>query len=423
MVRKPISKKIRFEVFKRDLFTCQYCGKKAPDVILNIDHINPVKEGGENDIFNLLTSCFDCNSGKSARKLDDNSVLVKQRNQVELVEERKQQILLLIEWKNSVSNIEEDYIEIITNYINTKVYPLTLDNGKKIIEEWLKKYSVEEILENIDKSAEKNLIYYSNKIFQESAITFISKVGAFLSVSRMQPIQQKIRYINGIGRNRINTWNEKIALIILNKYCTSLIKYGWSDQKILLYLENEINPFTINSTKWNNWSSQMEDWIKKIEDWEKDEEIELNKIDNFFINHKQTLEKKLEIIREQVNENLIFLEYIGREFSDFNSIGFRNKHNEMIISFLELIQSEYVKKKKNTLEDNYLFDHYSFSDLSDYFNYDINCENKLQEILKTKAMFLILENLEVFDYPTFKINKKETEKIIKIQLEFYKSIS
>lgn len=59
--RKPISKKIRFEVFKRDKFTCQYCGRSAPDVILEIDHLNPVINGGDNDILNLVTSCRDCN--------------------------------------------------------------------------------------------------------------------------------------------------------------------------------------------------------------------------------------------------------------------------------------------------------------------------------------------------------------------------
>jgi hypothetical protein len=31
--RKAISKKTRFEVFKRDAFTCVYCGKRAPDVV------------------------------------------------------------------------------------------------------------------------------------------------------------------------------------------------------------------------------------------------------------------------------------------------------------------------------------------------------------------------------------------------------
>ena len=31
--RRAVSKKLRFEVFKRDSFTCQYCGRKAPDII------------------------------------------------------------------------------------------------------------------------------------------------------------------------------------------------------------------------------------------------------------------------------------------------------------------------------------------------------------------------------------------------------
>ena len=36
--RKQVSKKIRFEFFKRDNFTCQYCGRKAPQVS-NLDDI------------------------------------------------------------------------------------------------------------------------------------------------------------------------------------------------------------------------------------------------------------------------------------------------------------------------------------------------------------------------------------------------
>lgn len=59
-----LSKKIRFEVFKRDGFKCQYCGKAPPDVVLEVDHINPVAEGGEDDLNNLLCACFDCNRGK-----------------------------------------------------------------------------------------------------------------------------------------------------------------------------------------------------------------------------------------------------------------------------------------------------------------------------------------------------------------------
>lgn len=69
MERIAISKKLRFEIFKRDLFTCQYCGNNPPKVILEIDHIIPVSKNGTTEIDNLITSCFDCNRGKGDREL------------------------------------------------------------------------------------------------------------------------------------------------------------------------------------------------------------------------------------------------------------------------------------------------------------------------------------------------------------------
>jgi hypothetical protein len=67
--RKPMSKKLRFDVFKRDGFACQYCGAHPPQAILEPDHIKPVADGGTNDIDNLVTACFSCNRGKGARSL------------------------------------------------------------------------------------------------------------------------------------------------------------------------------------------------------------------------------------------------------------------------------------------------------------------------------------------------------------------
>jgi len=58
-------KKLRFEILKRDNFTCQYCGRKAPNVELQIDHIQPLSEDGERyKKENLITACSDCNQGK-----------------------------------------------------------------------------------------------------------------------------------------------------------------------------------------------------------------------------------------------------------------------------------------------------------------------------------------------------------------------
>lgn len=64
MARKAISKGKRFDVFRRDQFTCQYCGAQPPHVVLEVDHIDPVANNGSSDINNLITACFDCNRGK-----------------------------------------------------------------------------------------------------------------------------------------------------------------------------------------------------------------------------------------------------------------------------------------------------------------------------------------------------------------------
>ena len=66
-----LSVRVRFEVFKRDRFTCQYCGKHPPDVLLEADHIVPRAAGGSDDIANLTTACADCNRGKGARLLEE----------------------------------------------------------------------------------------------------------------------------------------------------------------------------------------------------------------------------------------------------------------------------------------------------------------------------------------------------------------
>ena len=58
----------RFEVFTRDNYTCQYCGRNVREhkVVLVVDHIIPKKKGGSDDFANLVTACFECNAGKRA---------------------------------------------------------------------------------------------------------------------------------------------------------------------------------------------------------------------------------------------------------------------------------------------------------------------------------------------------------------------
>jgi hypothetical protein len=62
-------------VFARDNFTCQYCGAKAPAAPLQPDHIMPKSRGGSDDSTNLITACFDCNTGKRDQVLESPPVV------------------------------------------------------------------------------------------------------------------------------------------------------------------------------------------------------------------------------------------------------------------------------------------------------------------------------------------------------------
>lgn len=121
MKRQSLSKKARFEVFKRDAFTCQYCGNKPPSVILEVDHIKPVASGGCNDVDNLVTACFDCNRGKGARTLDltPDTIELKMEIQKEKADQLKQYEKMLSAKKavvtRKVNKLNKKYISLNGN--------------------------------------------------------------------------------------------------------------------------------------------------------------------------------------------------------------------------------------------------------------------------------------------------------------------
>lgn len=63
--RRSLDKTKRFAILHRDNFTCKYCGATPETTELRVDHKKPVSKGGSDDESNLITACFDCNSGKS----------------------------------------------------------------------------------------------------------------------------------------------------------------------------------------------------------------------------------------------------------------------------------------------------------------------------------------------------------------------
>lgn len=149
MTRKALSKKIRFEVFKRDAFTCQYCGKTPPKVVLEIDHIHPVSEGGDNDIDNLLSACFDCNRGKGAGLLTTIPAAVNEKAGV--IAERMEQLKAFEELKKAkkryenrqIKAVEKIFSECFEDYHFSK-------NFKESVRKFLKELPPSEVRESMD---------------------------------------------------------------------------------------------------------------------------------------------------------------------------------------------------------------------------------------------------------------------------------
>ena len=66
---RPRVKLTRREVFRRDNYTCQYCGRR--DTPLTVDHILPKHLGGQHTWVNVVAACPSCNHRKGGRRLND----------------------------------------------------------------------------------------------------------------------------------------------------------------------------------------------------------------------------------------------------------------------------------------------------------------------------------------------------------------
>ncbi len=250
--RKPLSKKIRFEVFKRDSFTCQYCGQKSPEVILHVDHISPVSKGGSNEIVNLVTSCADCNSGKGARELDDQSVLAKQRAQLDELNERREQLELMLKWREGLREVDEMAIEAAKDHFSEVFggWALVSPEATSRIRALIKDFGLSVVMDAMDAGA----ITYCGAGFTEDAVnTALSKLGGICH-NLKNPDEKDIRYARGILRNRLHYINEGIAISTLR----DAYRLGADPE--------HLKEMARSTRNWSEWRAEMADLIEDLED-------------------------------------------------------------------------------------------------------------------------------------------------------------
>jgi hypothetical protein len=237
--RVQISKKVRFEVFKRDSFTCQYCGAQAPDVILHVDHIHPVSKGGLSDVLNLITACNNCNYGKSDIELSDSSSIAKQKKILNELNEKREQLELLIQWRESLRSIDKMEVDAVANYINECIKGTVNDLGKKEIQGWLKKSSVNTIIDSVDTAKTYLEPDLSGGFKDESLVEFWHKLGALIRISQQPDFMRDLYYIRGICRKRYQYCNDKEGLYLLSQAYQVGIKHT-DHEKVIATLKSVV---------------------------------------------------------------------------------------------------------------------------------------------------------------------------------------
>lgn len=106
--RKPLPKKLRFEILERDHFTCQYCGAQPADGALHVDHIIPVADGGPTTPENLITSCEPCNTGKGRR-----SACVAAPDMSEWAEKARARAVEIKRWRSLHAEAERQTTQVV----------------------------------------------------------------------------------------------------------------------------------------------------------------------------------------------------------------------------------------------------------------------------------------------------------------------
>lgn len=220
--RKSISASMRFEIFKRDSFTCQYCGRKAPDVLLHVDHVVAVANGGDNDPLNLVTACAGCNLGKGAKLLSDRATLSVQIGQIEELHARREQVEMLMRWKQEVASVDDETIAKLESYLSSRTpggFALTA-NARGDLRKWMREFSVAELAEAIDAAVIQYLDVDSDTgsatdASCNEAFSLIPRICRMKRIEREKPHLKELFYVRGIVRNRCVYFDPNEAIGIL----------------------------------------------------------------------------------------------------------------------------------------------------------------------------------------------------------------
>lgn len=249
--RVAVSKRVRFEVFKRDRFSCQYCGASAPDAVLHVDHIEPVSKGGSNDMMNLITSCDSCNLGKSDVLLSDDAAIQKQRVMLEELSERREQLEMMLSWRDGLKGLEGETYARFHDAWTTHFPDWSInEHGEKKVKALIKSVGILHALDALDVAVER---YFDESKEAETVGEVFAKFQGIAKAMMLPEDGRQLLYIRGICRNRFAYVNEKACIALLRE----AYEAGVTIEALTEIAKTERN--------WTNWRNEMNALISEGE--------------------------------------------------------------------------------------------------------------------------------------------------------------
>ena len=254
--RKAIPQKVRFEVFKRDNFTCQYCGRSAPDVILEVDHINPIANGGDNDITNLITSCKDCNRGKGVRKLTDKQEITKEKQKLDELNERRKQLEMMLKWREELTKIDDSEVNAYEAEFQSHSSHTFTDTGRDVSKRFIKKYGLQLMLDSLDASFSTYAKYDSDGKMTAESISKVFDMASRIAYHKqhddLDSSMQNVFYCRGILRNRLSYIDEHKSV----EYLKLLFENGDGFE--------DVKDYCCHVKNWTQFRTDMEELFGRL---------------------------------------------------------------------------------------------------------------------------------------------------------------
>lgn len=186
-------------------------------------------------MMNLVTSCIDCNLGKSDKVLSDHSALEKQRAQLDQLSERREQLSMMMQWRDGLEDIQKMQLSIAIERFNKMLPDSVLSKtGETNLGKVVKAHGLENVLNHMQTAYDKAA--KNNSGIPDVTATF-KNIGKLISVQGMDHVERNARYICGILRNKFG--------YIDTPYYLKVLTSNWNE----VGLQGFINDLMLNKIR------------------------------------------------------------------------------------------------------------------------------------------------------------------------------